>query len=1107
MDRTRFADPAAEYRIHPFWFWNGEMEEAEIVRQLEEMADKGVGGVFICARQGLTVPYLSQAWFDKVRMAVAKAKELGMQVWLYDEYPYPSGIAGGEVVLEHPDAKHVTLEHAGTRARGGELCRLELPWGRILYAKASPLDDNGRPEWERAVELRDYIGNMQADPLFQKTGLTAYTQKRFFTYRTVYRLEWNVPPGEWEIAVFQEKEIEDFKYYGTFVDPCHREAMASFIRLTHERYARELGDEFGKTVKGMFTDEIGLLGRIPWSPRLAAEFRRLHGYELCDCLPALIDASAADAAKVRYDYYQTVHLLLREAYHKQVHDWCEENGIDYVAEVPAVRMATQKFSHVPGGDSAHEKLGRSLRWILEQYMTKMRANPRMVSSLGRQLGRTRNLIECFHSVGWSMTLQDAKWMIDRMAAMGTNFFNFHAFYYTMDGLAKHDAPPSQFFQNPYWEHFRALGDYTGRISYLMSEGRADNRIALLDPTTSLWTQMGNPFHGFSYGGADEAERARLERLRGDWAELGIQLTLDRFDYDHLDPELLAEAEVSGGVLRIGNAEYTALLLPPLANAEAAAWAKIRQFLQAGGTVIAVGLLPSEAIEAGSPDEREAMDWFGTGVSPRSLYWEGASAGAAGSPWTQGEWRARFVPVSAGEGIRDVWPRIAALLEEAAPRGAVLREEARCYLMQTRHLDDGRAAVFISNQEGEAHRPALAVNAALLFRRGGGEASRAADAASPLRFRELDLETGEARDLAAERTADGWFVPLAFAPYQSRVIEIEAESSASADAGPAGAGSAPAGVAIADAAAAPSRWVIPASGGWDIEPQQGNIVRFERFRLSLGGSDGAGWQVGAKTFIDQCSDLAGEQSFPLQFSQTFGTPMKAALAYPVDCAYRVRFDADERPDSCELFMDRAAISGEWTLSVNGHPLTAADFRPRFVYDRQNIACGIADFLRPGANELEVRMVVRQDWDGVIDPLYLIGSFGVRTDDAGCVTLGAAPKTREAISGEPVRGFPYYAGTMAYRRTERLAAIPPTPEFELVFADWDPHLHDIAEVRVNGRSLGVRPWTPYRWTGATSLLREGENTVEVRVTNTLAGLLDGNAFDYAAHKLEPAELRQN
>lgn len=58
------------------------------------------------------------------------------------------------------------------------------------------------------------------------------------------------------------------------------------------------------------------------------------------------------------------------------------------------------------------------------------------------------MIECFHSVGWSMTLQDAKWMIDRMAALGTNFYNFHAFFYTIGGLAKHDAPHHSSYRTP-----------------------------------------------------------------------------------------------------------------------------------------------------------------------------------------------------------------------------------------------------------------------------------------------------------------------------------------------------------------------------------------------------------------------------------------------------------------------------------------------------------------------------------------------------------------------------------------------------------------------------------------------------------------------------------
>lgn len=58
---------------------------------------------------------------------------------------------------------------------------------------------------------------------------------------------------------------------------------------------------------------------------------------------------------------------------------------------------------------------------------------------------------------------------------------------------------------------------------LMSSGIPIRSIALLDPTTSLWTQMGNPFHNFHYIGNDDSEMAKLQRLKQDWSEISKQL--------------------------------------------------------------------------------------------------------------------------------------------------------------------------------------------------------------------------------------------------------------------------------------------------------------------------------------------------------------------------------------------------------------------------------------------------------------------------------------------------------------------------------------------------------------------------------------------------------
>lgn len=1181
MDMGEFRQPGMQYRIHPFWFWNGEMDDAQIRSQINEMHEKGVGGFFLCARQGLTIPYLSQAWFDKVRLAVEYAGAKEMQVWLYDEYPYPSGIAGGEVILEHPEAKHVTLEHQLVRMRGGERVDLELPWGRILYARAAPVLADGTTDWEHAVDVRHCIGNHQADPLFQKTGLTTYTQKRFFTYRTVHRLQWEAPEGEWMLLVFQEQELDDFKYYGTFVDPCNREAMDTFIRLTHEKYVPAVGDYFGTTVKGMFTDEIALLGRMPWSRHIAASFRARCGYELIDQLHALVDRAAADAAKVRYDYYQTIHLLLRGSYHQQVHDWCERQGLHYVAEVPVARMTTQAYSHVPGGDSAHEKLGRSLDWSLRRYFASMRENPKMISSLSRQLRRERNLVECFHSVGWTMTLQDARWMIDRLAALGTNFYNFHAFYYTMDALAKHDAPPSQFVQNPYWAHFRLLGDYTGRLSYIMSQGRAHIRIAYLDPTTTFWSFMANPFQSFRFGGVGGKDEQHLRQLREDWMNIGIQLLRSRLDYDHLDPELLADADVGDGLLRIGWAEYSVIVLPPLTNLEGAAWRMLQRFKACGGTVIALGLLPHEPLGDGGPSGEEALQLFGAPSSAQLGYWsgEGDAEAARGEAEAAGEPRrepplyqsgnAYYLPYATGETAK-LWPHLARLLERVSPPAVRLRlaEDPQVFLMQTRVLSGSEAAVFVTNQEGGTYDGLLELDVGRLLDTSAATAGQA-------QLLELCLETGSVRPWPAAASPAGatrWSAPLRLEPYAARLLLVRLPGAQAAGAppllasappaggrppasapssarGPAAAGSgspealaagplappaaappihaaavplaasspAPAAppalgatlptpvapLAPAAAPLAPERLRLQAQGSWALAPRQGNTVRLGEFELQWRTPQGpAGpWRVPAKTFIDQCSDL--EAQFPASFNQTFGTPMKLGLRYPLDCVYTVSFEVEQLPDICMLVMDQQAITGERAICVNGHTIPEGQLQPYHVYDYRNIGCPISRYLVLGHNELRVDMTIRQDFEGLIDPLYLQGSFGVELQPEGGAKLTAVPRTASGLRSGVVAGYPYYAGSLSYSRSFHLGQLPETAQFELEFSDWDIHFHDCCEVFINGVSLGVRPWTPYRWQGETQWLRAGANELEVVVTGTLAAMLDGNVFDYASHTVQPVQ----
>ena len=102
--RSAFLSPSDEFSPMPFWFWNDELTEEEILRQIHDFRDHGVAGFVIHPRKGLpgSIPYLGDKYMQFVRFAVEEADKLGMEVILYDEAMYPSGSAHGMVVKENP---------------------------------------------------------------------------------------------------------------------------------------------------------------------------------------------------------------------------------------------------------------------------------------------------------------------------------------------------------------------------------------------------------------------------------------------------------------------------------------------------------------------------------------------------------------------------------------------------------------------------------------------------------------------------------------------------------------------------------------------------------------------------------------------------------------------------------------------------------------------------------------------------------------------------------------------------------------------------------------------------------------------------------------------
>ncbi len=116
---SAIADEFKKEAVVPFWMWNDRLERDSLLKQLQEIKERGMNQVIIHPRLGLETPYLSEEWFEMVGFVVRAAEKSNMGLWIYDELNWPSGYAGGEVLRRNPElcAKHLVQTGNGFETR------------------------------------------------------------------------------------------------------------------------------------------------------------------------------------------------------------------------------------------------------------------------------------------------------------------------------------------------------------------------------------------------------------------------------------------------------------------------------------------------------------------------------------------------------------------------------------------------------------------------------------------------------------------------------------------------------------------------------------------------------------------------------------------------------------------------------------------------------------------------------------------------------------------------------------------------------------------------------------------------------------------------------
>ena len=560
-----FQNPTAEYRGAPFWSWNGKLDKALLKEQIDAFRKMGFGGFHIHSRIGLDTPYLGDEFMDCVTFCNEYGKSLGMTTWLYDEDKWPSGYGGGFVT-----------ENEDYRAR--YLLLSPKVYEEVYTERSTPtkgrLTANGVPYLRARYDITVQDGKL-AEYRLLTDGEQA--QHPWYAYEVIgAKLPW-----------FNNE---------AYVDVLNPDATRAFLRAVHERYREVLGEEFGKTVPAIFTDEPQFTrlqpmengaafseGSIPWTNGFSAAFQGKYGYDLLEKLPEVFwERADGICSQAKYHCHDFIADRYAESYCAVIGAWCKENGIMFSGHLMNEHLMEEQSMFIGEAMRAYPYFQLPGMDMLAGFLEYDTA--KQVQSVARQEGKCGVISELYGVTNWDYTFAGHKLQGDWQAALGVTVRVPHLSWMSMGGESKRDYPAPIDQHSPWYEKYALIEDHFARLNTVLRRGAPCVHVAVVHPIESHWMMMGPDRQCMEKRIASDERFADLL----DWLLFGLQ------DFDLLSEALLPRQQVyaENGTLHVGQMAYKVVVVPQLLTIRESTVKILEAFQRSGGTVIYMGELPT-----------------------------------------------------------------------------------------------------------------------------------------------------------------------------------------------------------------------------------------------------------------------------------------------------------------------------------------------------------------------------------------------------------------------------------------------------------------------------------------------------------------------------------
>ena len=555
-----------EYVI-PFLWLHGEDEKR--IRNMVRVINEG-GMNALCVESRPHPDFLGDKWWQDMDTVLSECKKRDMGVWILDDEHFPTGYAAGKAADTERAVRYITefhLDIPGPEKGAGILLKLPEPYqnhekpNKVLAVAAA-----------RRIKGADmnhatYI-NLKSDPVEGLIDISAGVCGDV--------LFWDVPPGIWRVFIISERFGAGSREHDRYLNPLESEGTRILLDNVYEAHYKRYKAEFGKTIRGFFSDEPQFGGgygyhaslgsfrlMLPWSSEVLSLMEKRLGNDTAYLLSALWTDVGDITASVRFAYMDAVTRLYGENFCGQIGAWCRQRGIEYMGHVVEENNAHarlgigtghyfrtlwgQDFAGIdivlsgliPGLKGASHAQWSEVFEADDDFYYYCLAQLAVSLSHIDSKKRGRAMCEIFGAYGWQEGLKEMKWLADFMLSRGINRFVPHAF--TSADFPDRDCPPHIYAQgeNPQYRYFKYLSAYMSRVCAKISGGRALAQTAVLYHAEAEWS--GKPF----------VKTQEIIKL----------LTQAQIEADIVPLDAFEGCKAEGGCAILGECRYRAIIVP------------------------------------------------------------------------------------------------------------------------------------------------------------------------------------------------------------------------------------------------------------------------------------------------------------------------------------------------------------------------------------------------------------------------------------------------------------------------------------------------------------------------------------------------------------------